>query len=65
MLEKFEIGKEYVFRKELYLTFKQENDEIYAWVDKINGKKVNVKDAYFGVAGKREYNIIPAWCEEV
>lgn len=65
MLERFEMDKEYVFRKELYVKTKKDWEEIYGWVDKIDGEKVNVKDAYFGVAGKREYNIIPAWCEEV
>lgn len=65
MLEKFEIGKRYIFKKELHAKVLGERQEVCGWVDKVDGKEVIVKDEYFAVAGKREYNIIPMWCEEV
>jgi hypothetical protein len=64
-IEKFEIGKRYVFRKALTdQKLRVEGD----WADEIDGKEVTIGGPYYGFMLNRfgsYYAIAPWWCEEI
>lgn len=62
---KFEVGKRYVFSKELHR--KIFGDDGANWVKLCDGKEVEVEDDKDGVIRikGREYLVSPRWCKEV
>lgn len=62
VLEQFEKGKIYVFRKEIFAK-RHPHDKWCSWVENCDGKVVDVKSRFDGWID--EYTINPRWCEEI
>ena len=70
LLDKFEIGRNYRFSKEMWLkdmsglfTEKVVDEMSKGWVSEIDGLKVTFDSDFDGYV--RDYLISPEWCEEV
>lgn len=70
MLDKFEMGRNYRFSKEMWLenmsgafTEKVVDEMLKGWVSEIDGLKVTFNSDFDWMV--RGYSVAPEWCEEI
>lgn len=74
-LNEFEVGKRYVFDKDIYIEFMitsnigyDSNNECEEyWTNCCNNKFIEIEDRRLGIIkiGESNYETIPEWCREV